>query len=54
VPVIFQPLMQILCRVRRCPKCGRKQIVRPAHKEQVVSCKHCGAEIPPSCRGGRA
>jgi len=48
MPVIFQTLMQvILSLVRQCPKCGQKQMVPPAKRNEPVPCKHCGARVPP-------
>jgi len=33
---------------RLCPKCGRAQIEKSSKKNQIVKCKYCGTEIPPS------
>ena len=32
---------------RRCPKCGRKQVVPKARATETVRCEKCGANIPP-------
>jgi transcription elongation factor Elf1 len=32
---------------RKCPKCGREQIVSKDKRGETVRCKHCGADIPP-------
>jgi len=32
---------------RKCPKCGREQIVPASRKNSSVPCKFCGAKIPP-------
>lgn len=32
---------------RKCPKCGKDQIVHPSKKRDSVLCKFCGAKIPP-------
>ncbi len=32
---------------RRCPRCGRDQLVPKGKKLETVKCKFCGAEIPP-------
>lgn len=33
---------------RKCPVCGKHQIVPKSHGNETVICKHCGATIPPS------
>jgi transcription elongation factor Elf1 len=37
----------ILGLKRRCPRCGRDQVVPKGNKHETVKCKFCGAEIPP-------
>ena len=32
---------------RRCPKCGRRQSVSTFAAQQAVTCRKCGASIPP-------
>ncbi len=32
---------------RQCPKCGKKQVVAESKKDKTVSCKNCGAIVPP-------
>jgi len=36
---------------RKCPKCGRKQVVPKSESDRPVSCKYCGTEIPPRNAG---
>jgi ribosomal protein S27E len=35
---------------RRCPKCGRKQIVPKEKKNEAVPCQKCGETLPPKRR----
>ena len=35
---------------RRCPNCGHRQIVAASHRNEAVTCKRCGAAIPPPRR----
>jgi uncharacterized protein (DUF983 family) len=37
----------ILGLSRRCPRCGRDQIVPRSKKYETVACKFCGADTPP-------
>jgi transcription elongation factor Elf1 len=37
----------ILERRRRCPQCGRKQVVTFGRRLERVRCVRCGASIPP-------
>jgi ribosomal protein S27E len=32
---------------RECPSCKRTQIVAKGQAHEIVTCKHCGARIPP-------
>ncbi|HPA26913.1 MAG TPA: 30S ribosomal protein S27 [Acidobacteriota bacterium] len=32
---------------RTCPKCKKKQVVQKSKVHRTVSCKFCGADIPP-------
>lgn len=32
---------------RRCPKCGRKQVVPKERLKTEVKCVRCGARVPP-------
>ena len=52
VEYMFMTLGSILGRLlhlkRTCPKCKRDQIVPSARKHEAVSCRFCGARIPPS------
>lgn len=33
---------------RRCPKCGRKQVVLKEKLMSEVKCARCGASVPPA------
>lgn len=39
-------------RKRVCPKCGRKQSVSVFAVHLAVTCRRCGASIPPSAGDG--
>ena len=51
IEYMFMTLGSIVGRLlhlkRTCPKCKRDQIVPSAKKHETVSCKFCGAKIPP-------
>lgn len=32
---------------RKCPRCGRTQVVPPEMKHRTVLCRHCKTGIPP-------
>ena len=32
---------------RTCPKCRKNQVVPPGKRKETVTCKYCGASIPP-------
>lgn len=36
----------ILYFVRKCPQCGREQVVKPSQRFDAVPCKFCKAIIP--------
>ena len=38
----------ILKLARKCPVCGKHQIVPKNQGNETVICKHCGALIPPT------
>lgn len=40
-------LMSSKALSRRCPNCGKVQVVPKSREWQVVHCKQCGGEIPP-------
>jgi transcription elongation factor Elf1 len=37
----------LLSLARKCPACGRRQVVPSSRKRQSVPCRNCGAQIPP-------
>jgi ribosomal protein S27E len=46
--VIFHTVLTMLLHLKRkCPECKREQIVPSSQRRQAVTCKFCGAEIPP-------
>jgi ribosomal protein S27E len=46
--VIFAAAIRtILDLKRKCPKCGHGQFVSSDKRHQSVTCKACGAPIPP-------
>jgi len=51
VEYMFMTLGSIVGRLlhlrRTCAKCKRDQIVPLAKKHEIVSCKFCGAKVPP-------
>jgi ribosomal protein S27E len=47
--VSAQAVIKALTRV--CPACGKKQTVASAHKNQTVTCRHCGKTIAPPKAG---
>lgn len=38
----------VLALARRCPACGRRQVVPSSRKRQSVACRNCGSRIPPA------
>jgi ribosomal protein S27E len=44
-PIIAASLLN--ASKRKCPKCGRKQSVSAFAAQQAVTCRRCGASIPP-------
>jgi ribosomal protein S27E len=51
IEYMFMMLGSIVGRLlhlkRTCPKCKMEQIVPLARKHETISCKFCGAKIPP-------
>lgn len=47
--VSAQAATKTLTRV--CSACGKKQLVASAHKNQTVTCRHCGKPIAPPKAG---
>jgi ribosomal protein S27E len=46
--VIFTTVMTMLLHLKReCPECKREQIVPSSQRRETVTCKFCGAKIPP-------
>jgi ribosomal protein S27E len=35
---------------RKCPKCGREQVVPASDRHNTVPCKFCGEPVPPPKR----
>jgi ribosomal protein S27E len=35
---------------RKCPRCGRRQIVPRSKRAMIVKCKSCGADVPPKSK----
>ncbi len=47
--VSAQAAAKALTRV--CAACGKKQVVASSHRNQTVTCRHCGKPIaPPKAR----
>jgi hypothetical protein len=46
--MIFAPavISTILALARKCPVCGRRQVVPLSRKGQSIPCRTCGAQIP--------
>lgn len=45
------PLISTMLGLKRiCPQCSQKQIAPREKKYEPISCKKCGAEIPPPPR----
>ncbi len=44
---IFYGISDALLRKRRCPKCGKEQVVPREKRRETVRCVKCGNEIPP-------
>jgi ribosomal protein S27E len=38
---------------RDCPSCKRTQVVPRSRQRESVTCKHCGAKIPPKSAAAR-
>lgn len=38
---------------RKCPRCKRTQLVGQSHSKVSISCKFCGADIPPPADRGK-
>jgi ribosomal protein S27E len=45
--IFNQAAKAILDLTRKCPKCGREQVVPASRKNETIKCKICGADIPP-------
>jgi len=43
----YSAIKTILRLKRKCPKCGKEQLVIPSKKNSTVPCKFCKASIPP-------
>jgi ribosomal protein S27E len=47
--VIFHTILSMLLHLKRkCPECKREQIVPSSQCSETVTCKFCGARIPPN------
>jgi ribosomal protein S27E len=47
--VIFTTVLTMLLHLKRkCPECKREQIVPSSQRNETVTCKFCGAKIPPN------
>jgi ribosomal protein S27E len=44
---IFLGAADALRRKRRCPKCGKEQVVPREKRRETVRCIACGADVPP-------
>lgn len=51
ISVISGALGAMLALKRTCPKCGGEQVVPKEEKNNLVSCKFCGAKIPAHMKG---
>ncbi len=47
-PIVWGILARVLHHKRRCPSCGRQQLVPQDKRDEEVTCKHCGKPIPPA------
>lgn len=43
----LSPMLTVFNLKRTCPRCGHSQIVPKDKQDQTVTCKYCGAPIPP-------
>jgi ribosomal protein S27E len=47
--VIFHSVLSMILHLKRkCPECKREQIVPSSQRKETVTCKFCGAKIPPN------
>lgn len=52
-PYIISTIVGTILGLKRaCPKCQRTQVVPSELKHAVVTCKFCGADIPPARTDG--
>ncbi|MBK6316643.1 MAG: hypothetical protein IPF53_20745 [Blastocatellia bacterium] len=51
---IFFGIADALLRKRRCPKCGKEQVVPRERTRDTVKCIKCEASVPPPSRNGRS
>jgi ribosomal protein S27E len=50
---IFFGIADALLRKRRCPVCGKEQIVSRERSRETVKCIKCESLVPPPNRNGR-
>jgi ribosomal protein S27E len=50
-PFIAAVMGTLLHLKRKCPKCGREQVVKTNERHKTVTCKFCGTKIPPKKEG---
>ena len=49
---IIQSALSTALHLRRvCPECKKPQVVAPSQRKETVTCKNCGAKIPPPGHG---
>ncbi|WP_419778454.1 hypothetical protein [Maridesulfovibrio sp.] len=44
---IYSSLLAAFNRKRKCPNCGKMNIIRIEDKDRTVKCRKCGTPIPP-------
>ncbi|WP_321401851.1 hypothetical protein [Maridesulfovibrio sp.] len=44
---IYSTLMAAFNRKRKCPRCGKVNIIRFENKNKAVKCRKCGKKLPP-------
>jgi len=49
--IIQSALSTALHLKRVCPACKKPQVVAPSRRQDTVTCKNCGAKIPPAHKG---
>lgn len=49
MPIIYTAAMRAVAELltRECPQCHKRQPVPQAKIKSTISCRHCGAEVPP-------